>query len=544
MTYQAIEKWGVPLFFVIFLTLGLWITPDYGIGWDEDIQRKHGRVAWDYVSEQLNLGWERLEPEENFREYEYNFHGTIFQMTAYLVQRQLNLTDYRDVTLVRHYGVFLLFFMSSIFFYHLLKLRFLRWEMALLGTAMLILSPRIFANAFFNVKDLVILSFYIMASFTMIQFLKKKNTSWAIWHGLACALVINARLMGVIVPFLTLIFLTTEFLQKRKAFQIKYLLNAGIFGAVAITFTILLWPYLWEKPLANFIAAFSLLSKYNWGGDVLYFNDFINARSLPWHYALGWIHITTPIAYLVLFWIGFLSILRNKLSSVFQKPFAIYTNDNQMADLAIAALFLFPVLIVIIKGSTLYDSWRHLFFIYPPMIYMAIKGVFQLAPKPVPFIQFTPTYPNNTRQIIALTILFLEMNVVLNYTVRNHPYQHTYFNVLAGTNIEKRFDVDYWGVAYQTALRELIKKDERAIIKVRSANYPCDANARMLPKDIRDRIELVWDIKYADYYLTNYRFWKELNPYKAQAFPFEPERAFLVVKSWNTKVIGVYEVGD
>lgn len=544
MTNRILEQWLVPSFFIVFLSLGLWITPDYGIGWDEDIQRKHGRVAWDYVSETLDLGWEKLEPEEDFRTYQYNFHGTLFQMTAYLIQRQLNLTDYRDITLVRHYGVFLLFFVSCIFFYRLLKIRFTKWEVALLGSAMLILSPRIFGNAFFNVKDLIILSFYVISSYTLVQFLKNKNTKWAVWHGLACALVINARLMGVIVPFLTLLFLAVELVQKRKSLQIKWIINVGVFCLISALFTIALWPYLWEKPITNFFAAFSLLSKYNWGGDVLYFQDFINAKSLPWHYTLGWIHVTTPITYLLLFWIGLFGIFKNKLSSVFQKPFSIYANDNELIDLVIAALFVLPMFIIIAKGSTLYDGWRHLFFIYPPMIYIAIKGWTQLTPKSNSLSQALLKRKKNRFQIVALTVLLLEMSIVLTYMVLNHPHQHTFFNAIAGTKVEKKFDVDYWGNAYQTALRALIEKDGREKIKVRFANYPGDANARMLPKDIRDRIELVWDIKYADYYLTNYRFWKELNPYKAEEFPFEPERAFLLIDSWNTKVIGVYKIND
>ncbi|MEM0995164.1 MAG: glycosyltransferase family 39 protein, partial [Bacteroidota bacterium] len=314
----------VPIFFLLLLLIGLWIVPDYGVSWDEDIQRKHGRVAWDYVSEQLDLDWEKLEPDITFREYQYNFHGTLFQMTCFWIQKQLGLEDYREITMVRHYALFLLFFISSIFFYKTLKFRFQNWQLALLGTAMLILSPRIFGNAFFNTKDLVLLPFYLISSYTLLRFLQAKDVKWAIWHGLACALAINARLMGVVVPFLTLVFFIIDLLHHKKDFRAIHLLVLAIFLLVVSSVSIALWPYLWEDPINNFIAAFELLSKYNWGGNMLYFNTWINAQAVPWHYSLAWIHLSTPFVYLIFFWIGGYQILKLPFSRMFRRPFAFY----------------------------------------------------------------------------------------------------------------------------------------------------------------------------------------------------------------------------
>jgi hypothetical protein len=522
-----------PLFFLTFLAIGLWITPDYGVSWDEDIQRKHGRVVWDYIHQQLDLTQDQpLEPDITFREYEYRFHGTLFQLSCLWVQQQLNLTDYRDITLLRHYGVFLLFFIGTLFFYRTLEFRFQRWQIALLGTAMLILSPRIFGNAFFNIKDLVILPYYIIASYTLLRFLAQKNWQWAVWHGVACALVINARLMGVWIPCITLGFYLFDLLRHDRVLIGRKLIHFGLFVLTTISITILLWPYLWEQPFQNFIDAFALLSKYNWGGEMRYFGSWINAQELPWHYALGWIHISTPLVYLLLFWTGTFQILRNFFQQLFK---GFYKNKNQLYDLVFLALALGPLLIVIVKESVLYDSWRHLFFIYPAMIAVAVRA----------FIRLNEWLKErSTAKIIQrLPSLFLSlaMGVTFVYLLTHHPYQHTYIT-LPSDHIEKRFDIDYWGVAYQTALRELIEKDGRNRIKVRSANYPNDANARLLPKDIRDRIELVWDIQKADYYVTNYRSPTELKRYQKNLFPLLSEKEFLSIQAWNGRIIGVYSV--
>ncbi|MEM9888292.1 MAG: glycosyltransferase family 39 protein [Bacteroidota bacterium] len=526
----------VPLFFLFLLAIGLWIVPDYGISWDEDIQRKHGRVAWDYVSEKWNLDWEKLEPEESFRIYKYNFHGTLFQMTCFWIQRQLGLEDYRDITLLRHYSVFLLFFLSSIFFYKTLKFRFRSWQLALLGTAMLVLSPRIFGNAFFNTKDLILLPCYIISIYTLLRFLQAKNGKWAIWHAIACALVINARLMGVIVPFLTILFFLIDLFHQRKRFRAVHLLSLALFLLLASAFSIALWPYLWENPIHNFLAAFELLSKYNWGGNMLYFNTWINAQEVPWHYSLAWIHLSTPLVYLIFFWVGFYQIWKQLFRRIFSRSFAFYNSPNQLYDLVLLALCVGPIFIVVWRASVIYDSWRHLFFIYPALLFVAIRG----------FVRASNYFKNKQRSLVQhlpKIILLLSMSLTLVYMLCNHPYQHTYMT-MPDDDLERRFEIDYWGVAYQTALRTLIERENKEKIKVRSANYPGDANARLLPKDIRDRIELVWDVKQADYYITNYRYEQEINRYKKNLFPLEKEREFLVIRSWNTKVIGVYDVRE
>ncbi|MEM9849289.1 MAG: glycosyltransferase family 39 protein, partial [Bacteroidota bacterium] len=517
----------VPIFFLLLLLIGLWIVPDYGVSWDEDIQRKHGRVAWDYVSEQLDLDWEKLEPDITFREYQYNFHGTLFQMTCFWIQKQLGLEDYREITMVRHYALFLLFFIGSIFFYKTLKFRFQNWQFALLGTAMLILSPRIFGNTFFNTKDLVLLPFYLISSYTLLRFLQAKDVKWAIWHGLACALAINARLMGVVVPFLTLVFFIIDLLHHKKDFRAIHLLVLAIFLLVVSSVSIALWPYLWEDPINNFIAAFELLSKYNWGGNMLYFNTWINAQAVPWHYSLAWIHLSTPFVYLIFFWIGGYQILKSLFSRMFRRPSAFYDHPTQLQDLVLLALGIGPIFIVIWRESVIYDSWRHLFFVYPALLFVAIRGFLQAQRY---FLSKTSQWKRN----IPAFALGISMSLTFIYMLTHHPYQHTYMT-LPDDNLERRFEIDYWGVAYQTALRTLIEKESKTPIKVRSANYPGDANARLLPKDIRDRIELVWDVKQADYYITNYRYEHEINRYKQNQFPLEQDREFLVIRAWNAK---------
>jgi hypothetical protein len=79
----------------------------------------------------------------------------------------------------------------------------------------------------------------------------------------------------------------------------------------------LFFPYLREDPVNRFIEVFKSLSRYNWGGENLYFGQFVAANDLPWHYIPVWITITTPIFYLILFALGTLAIAKSLGRNIF-----------------------------------------------------------------------------------------------------------------------------------------------------------------------------------------------------------------------------------
>jgi hypothetical protein len=109
--------WLPGAFFLLFLALGLTITGDYGIHWDDHAQYRHGLVTADFTREYFQLAPEypslsgiRLE------EYKDRTHGVVFQMLALGVQNLLRLDDTRDIFLLRHYLTFIVFFTGLIFF--------------------------------------------------------------------------------------------------------------------------------------------------------------------------------------------------------------------------------------------------------------------------------------------------------------------------------------------------------------------------------------------------------------------------------------------
>ena len=77
--------------------------------------------------------------------------------------------------------------------------------------------------------------------------------------------------------------------------------NLFIFFIFLILFTIIFYPFLWDDPIRNFLQIFSILSNFDIGIFNFYLGNYISAESLPWHYSLVWLFVTTPIFYLFLF---------------------------------------------------------------------------------------------------------------------------------------------------------------------------------------------------------------------------------------------------
>ena len=91
--------------------------------------------------------------------------------------------------------------------------------------------------------------------------------------------------------------------------------------------------------------------------------------------------------------------------------------------------------------------------------------------------------------------------------IKDHPYQNTYFNFLAGKNIEQNFELDYWGLSNKQALEYILKKDDQQKINIGSATPISLTNSIMiLSQKNRNRINISENNK-ADYIIDNYTNW-------------------------------------
>ncbi|CAH1000168.1 hypothetical protein LEM8419_01315 [Neolewinella maritima] len=478
------------LVFLAYFAVGWAVVDDYGITYDEAVQRRHGHVTVTYVADALGMDHPPLDTEgRSFSEY-----GMIFQMVATLIEIQLGaLDDPYQYYRIRHVLGYLLFGIALYFFYRTLRLRWpaTTWY-PLLGTVMLMLSPRILAHAFFNPKDHILLVFYVVATYTLARFLKHRTYAALAWHVLATALALNTRF-----PALTLVGATVAFLIWEQVFDrpgnVKRIVQVAIYLPATLLCMLPFFPYLWVDTGSRLTGAISHMSSYTWDSTNLLFGDSLSAVDLPAYYVPAWILITTPLVYLLLLFTGLTRTITASLRHLRQGK--LWSDYSSQLDFMHLGLSLAPILAIIVLHSTIYNGWRHLHFIYPGLIFLAMSG----------FAWLHSRYRLPAALLLALGIVGTAVNIV-----RMHPLQQVYFNVLVGGQLTARFDMDYWGAGYREALLQLAEQvPDGATVRVKCQNWPCVDNINALPPAARAKIIHEPDWGKADYVATNFMYPQE-----------------------------------
>ena len=470
------------LFFILFVVVGISIYQDYGISWDEPISRYNNGI--------LNINFINTGDYEPIITGAEKYHGPIFEIFLVGLERMFELTDSQDIYFMRHLVTFFVFALSVLFFY-LLCIKHLksRW-LATLGAIFLVLSPRIFAESFYNYKDLVFMSFFVINIFTSLLFLERRSFTTAVFHALISAIVIDIRILGIIIPCFTLLIFFIEFIRFPKHRKKIVIINT-IFLLFLVALIILFWPVLWRNPIDNFFLALSEMSKYPWDGNILYLGENYSAANLPWHYIPVWILISTPLLYSILFIVGIIFIFKR----IFQRiQISIFAYFNLY-------IFLFPLVAIISLQSVVYDGWRHMYFIYPSFLLISLFGMDNL---------ISMWQNNKTIISIAKTGLIIYCFFIGFQMINLHPYQNVYFNIIAGKSLKEcrtRFEVDYWGLSYKEGINYILEKDSSSNIFVCGAEgVPADNNFKIFSEADRRRISFTDVIELADYYISGYRF--------------------------------------
>ena len=487
-------------FFATLLVLGLFLYDDFGISWDEPQQRIIGTVSYNYL----------VHGSQFLKEFHDRDYGVVLELPLVLLEKGLSLQDSRQVYLMRHLCTFLIFFAGVWFFFRLASGYLRGWTWGLLAALWLVLSPRIFADAFYNSKDLPFLSVFIISIYTLRRFLVRPTWQTACWHGLVCAVLINLRILGILLPCFTGFFLLLQLLttpgDKSRYRQAAVLLV--VYGVVLALVLYATWPYLWENPVGNFRQAYSNMRKFRWPGTMLYRGEFIKAMEVPWHYLPTWIIITTPPLYLAAFVSGLLTVAWHWLKAPLQRFFSPLFRD----DLLMLAWFFGPLLAIIVLQAVVYDTWRHVFFIYPAFLLLGLRGVQQFWRSTRLLRSRGLQYAG--RAILAGMLLFGTGSVV-SFMTEVHPYHNLYFNRLSGHSlgsIREHYELDFWGLTYREGLEYILANDKRSRINVKAANGPGFYNAQLLPPAERERLVFVEEREFADYFVTAYRWHPEAYP--------------------------------
>ena len=491
------------IFFITYFIIGIGIYNDYGISFDENINRTNGFVSLNYVINFFNLNFDLNPFYKNvpqINEYIDREYGIVFDLPAAAIEVILGIKNTKDIYLLRHLMTFVIFFLSTICFYFLCLNIFKDKLISFIGLTILIFSPRIFAESFYNSKDIIFLSFLIFSIHLNVKFLIFKSNTNIFFAALFSALMTDVRVIGIFLIFITFFFLFFHTgklnIKEKLLIFFKYLF---IYTVTLFVF----WPFLWENSFSNLLDAISEFKNYPWNGDVLYFGEFIKAKFVPWHYFIVWFFITTPLIFFIIIFGGFLLsgkiLIKNLVNVEKNKNANLWNNQYEMILIYIFSIFFIPLFSIIFFNSTLYTGWRQLYFLYPLLIILGLHFLIFLKKSFYNFFK------------IAFILLLLQLSFTSYFLIKNHPHQYVYFNGLSNLFLKKNFAYDYWGVSNHLTIQYLLdKKNFQFPLKISSASFT-DLNKTklILEEEYQKKFEFIEDNHIdADFIFTNYYYFK------------------------------------
>ena len=303
------------------------------------------------------------------------------------------------------------------------------------------------------------------------------------------------------------LFFAIEFLMKNKVNK-KKINTLVFFFFLQFIFLYLFWPFLWEDPINNFIYALTTFSKFQaWGGYVFYLGDFYRAWFLPWHYFIICFFATTPLLISILIVGGltqltlrFFKRLLNIDKNISYKD--IWRGEKEKIFLFLFFIIFIPIFLNLVHPA-IYNSWRHLFFLYPSLILISIYFIKAIVMK---FRKRRILFYING--ILAIILL----NNIYNL-VTLHPFQYVYFNSIFEKKANKLFEIDYWGLSNKFSLEKIVKDNfQKDKITIGVASWTnLYFSEKMLDEEFKNKLIISGqDFSDADFIFNNNYF--EINP--------------------------------
>lgn len=419
------------------------VSADFGITWDEWIHAHFGQLILRYfftggqdqaclttsghLGGNLGLHWYG----HLFDTVSTLVYGVVSGSVKNAVFQDLHWDNFYET---RH-AVNAVFGFVAMLFAGLLAKEIGGWRTGCLALILIAISPRFFGHSMNNPKDIPFAATYMVSIYYMVRFFKTwPKPSWktVLLLILGIAASINVRIGGLIlVAYLFLFSIFSGIIFRvsgklnwkdmgRLASYVCLISVAGYMGGL------ILWPYGHVAPITNPLNALREMSNYQaLILKVLYGGERIASNNLPWHYIPKWIAITSPLVVLA----GWLALIPN--SFVILKR----VRWDHLAYVIVAAFF--PILYIIFRHSPVYDGWRHVLFVYPPLVVLSAVGLSCLY----------DIFKNRWPKVIISVALVLLVVPPVKWMIRNHPNEYVYFNRIVGGlgGAFGYYETDYWG---------------------------------------------------------------------------------------------------
>lgn len=477
------KKIIIMILFLLFIIIGIIIYDDYGISTDEQQERKTTLVNAKYIMD--TFGYDGLSDlNEELPEYKDKYYGVFLQLPCVVLEWMRGFKDDPSIYLYRHIYVFMLCTLGYACFYMLCRYLTQSYLVSVLATAMVAFYPRFFANQFYDIKDMVFTSMYMVSMWVTVQAITEKlKTQWLMLFGILTAVATNVRIVGLIFPILLIGYIFLIWIIGKHGIEMKdkcdhpfksiFLILFFYFGSYVI-----MMPILWSNPILGIINVFKKFSQFDeWNGYVVFMGEMVKGKEVPWYYVPIWLLISVPVWYWILLLIVVIGggILLYKQIRSHKKMVWQRVLDKYKYFIWLICLIVMPWLATVIFHSTLYNGWRHCFFLLPPLVLITIYGMVLINEK---------QRIQKGMKIVISGIIVIGLLSQSFWIIKNHPYQMVYLNVI-GRMWGDQFDRDYWCLAATDMCRYVLDVDSGETVSV-NADY--NNFERLLNKEEKARV--------------------------------------------------------
>lgn len=376
------------------------------------------------------------------------YYGQSVDNFTALVNRVFNI---ENEFLTRHYtGAF--FFWLLLLFAGLIAFQLTGsfWASAITVISILAM-PRLFGQAFGNLKDIPFATGYLAGVYMIIKYVKEMpSAKWitAILLGLAVAFTNSVRIGGLILfgylavaifaafilkPFLPKYIFSTKSCLVRLLGQGLAILLIGYFAGLFF------WPFALQNVFQNPLESLQLMEHYKVSIRQVFEGEWLWSTQLPWYYLPKWLAISTP-EYIIFGLAVFLVVFSKKLNN---------QNEKQLfTGLFLLFTLFFPIVYVIVIKANLYSGVRQMLFVLPLFAVLASAGIWYVIKMKSPKLV----------KSIAVVMYFFLMILPVKHQAATFPADYIYFNSISGGNKKawSNYEYDYYFHGFKKASEYVI----------------------------------------------------------------------------------------
>jgi tetratricopeptide (TPR) repeat protein len=422
--FRKIFWWVAALGLVVMSFLSF----DYGISGDEQDMSEYGKSALKfYTSMGQDTSAFKL-PLDKDRVFRY--YGAWFDVTAAAVNKVSPFWEYDTRHLLNSWVGWL-----AMLFTALCVQRIAGWRAALIAFGLIFLSPNFFGHAMNNPKDVPFAFGMIFSLYWFIRMVQEmptvsKKTMFFAMLGIGFA--IGARIAGLMsIGFLA--FMMALDLWRRYGFitgtfsakMIPYLWRGLSVAIGGFAIGMLFWPYGFLSPIKNTLYTIKHISHFPLSLRELFEGTLILSAELPRYYLSKFLIISNPLVVFV------------GLTAAFIGLKTIYKRYDWVLSAGLTFAFVFPLAYITYQHANVYGGWRHILFVYPPLVAVAALGFEAL-------LQIGKD--KKIVQIFALSSLGISATSSTIWYFYAHPHQYIYYNALVGglDGATGEYETDYY----------------------------------------------------------------------------------------------------